>query len=119
MPILYYKANKLKAGNFAYTNQPSMWPSNTYNLDDSFLNDGSGNSLGIIGYPAGYHPLSYPTNSGLFYDAIQNPNFPGDQLTSVPGRPYRSESFILQSAGPDGLYGTTDDVFNFDLFCFR
>ena len=28
-------------------------------------------------------------------------------------RPYRAHSYILISAGVDGLYGTGDDVFNF------
>ncbi len=28
-------------------------------------------------------------------------------------RPYRSDSFILLSAGFDGEYGTRDDVYNF------
>jgi len=44
----------------------------------------------------------------LFYDQTQNTNFVS------PPRPYRADSFILHSAGPDGLYGTVDDVFNFD-----
>ena len=29
-------------------------------------------------------------------------------------RPYRADSYILMSAGFDGLYGTKDDVFNFE-----
>jgi prepilin-type N-terminal cleavage/methylation domain-containing protein len=105
MPILYYKANKLKIGNDP---DPAQWGNNTYNIDDSFLNDMSGNSLGIIGYPAGLHPLSNQANASIFYNAIANPNF------TSPVRPYRAESFLLHSAGPDGLYGTIDDMFNFD-----
>ena len=33
----------------------------------------------------------------------------------VPGGfwPYRADSYILISAGPDGLYGTGDDITNF------
>jgi len=38
----------------------------------------------------------------------------GIRIFDIPPRPYRSDSFILLSAGPDGLYGTGDDVFNFD-----
>jgi len=48
------------------------------------------------------------SNYTLFYSRIRNPNF------TSPDRPYRSESFILQSAGYDGLFGTADDVYNFD-----
>ena len=43
-----------------------------------------------------------------FYDNIFNEN-----ITAVD-RPYRSESYILLSAGFDGEYGTEDDVFNFE-----
>ena len=34
------------------------------------------------------------------------------QVTTIK-RPYRAGSFILVSAGKDGLYGTADDIFNF------
>ena len=59
------------------------------------------------------HTLFYgdPTTGG----PTTNPNFLGDPVAPYHGRqPYRSESFILLSAGPDGLYGTADDVYNFD-----
>ena len=103
MPILYYKANRMKV-----ENDKTKWNDSTYNLRDNFCS-----GQGFINAPApfgGEHPLkNQPTNAGLFYDKIQNPNFPGP-----PARPYRAESFLLQSAGEDGLYGTMDDVFNFD-----
>ena len=100
MPILYYKANKLKIGN-----NPNDWLNSTYNFDDSFCG-----LMGIVATGAHYGgDWSDPfTTSAIFYNAIQNPNF------TSPARPYRAESFLLQSAGPDGLYGTTDDMFNFD-----
>ena len=44
----------------------------------------------------------------IFYDNIYNEN-----ITAVD-RPYRSDSYILLSAGFDGEYGTDDDVFNFE-----
>jgi hypothetical protein len=44
----------------------------------------------------------------LFYNRIANPNF------TSPPRPYRATSFILLSAGPDGMYGSPDDVYNVD-----
>ncbi|MCD6392289.1 MAG: hypothetical protein J7M40_02145, partial [Planctomycetes bacterium] len=55
------------------------------------------------------HPIDDLGGINIFYDRTANPNFPGP-----PRRPYRSESFILHSAGRDGLYGTVDDVYNFD-----
>jgi len=35
------------------------------------------------------------------------------QVTAI-NRPYRAGSYILISAGKDGLYGSPDDIFNFD-----
>ena len=54
-------------------------------------------------------PASNPMNNLIFEAKIKNPNF------EVTNRPYRAESFILVSAGADGLYGTADDVYNFDV----
>lgn len=100
MPILYYKANKLKIGNDP---NPIEWDKDTYNINDSFCG-----GLGIIAY-GNHFDGDVIANASIFYNAIQNPNFPGP-----PARPYRAESFLLHSAGPDGLYGTPDDMFNFD-----
>jgi hypothetical protein len=55
------------------------------------------------------HPLCDGINDWQdFENMILNPNI------TVTKRPCRADSFILISAGPDGLYGTRDDVFNFD-----
>lgn len=43
----------------------------------------------------------------LFYESIRNPQ------VSPLVRPYNQDSYILISAGYDGLYGTADDVVNF------
>ncbi len=50
------------------------------------------------------HPLS---NWGTFYDFIRDP-----KVQARPW-PYRPDSYILISAGYDGLYGTDDDICNF------
>lgn len=105
MPILYYKANTMKIGNDpVYAN----WGTNTYNIGDSFCQ-----ALGFTENFWATRPVLFSSdttaNATTFYNAIQNPNFPGP-----PARPYRADSFLLQSAGADGLYGTADDVFNFD-----
>ncbi|RKY07205.1 MAG: hypothetical protein DRP56_06115 [Planctomycetota bacterium] len=108
MPILYYKANKLEIG---HDPNPVEWANNTYNIDHNFM------ILSLIVPFGGSHPLSNSANAYIFYNAIKNPNFPGDPAypaSGQPPRPYRAESFILHSAGPDGLYGTTDDIFNFE-----
>ncbi len=109
MPILYYRANTSQIGN----NPSSLnWGANTYNLNDSYC-DGQG----IIRRPIPFqssepaHPLANCENderaANYFYGMIKNPNF------TSPERPYRANSFLLHSAGPDGLYGTPDDMFNF------
>jgi len=56
------------------------------------------------------HPLSIkaPACFKIFYERTWNKNF------TAPNRPYNADTFILHSAGLDGLYGTADDVFNFD-----
>ena len=43
----------------------------------------------------------------VFYPEIRDNNF-------ATYNPHRPESFILISAGPDGNFGTADDVYNFD-----
>lgn len=109
MPILYYRANPGRIGNDPVYEK---WGTNTYNLNDSFCG-----SAGIIARSVPFqststsHPLSQAYSdvnaANLFYSRILNPNF------TSPPRPYRANSFLLQSAGPDGLYGTPDDIFNF------
>jgi hypothetical protein len=47
------------------------------------------------------------TGRELFYDAITNPTI----TTQV--RPYNQTSYILMSAGFDGIFGTPDDIYNF------
>jgi prepilin-type N-terminal cleavage/methylation domain-containing protein len=105
MPILYYRADKTKIAHSAASPDTS-----TYNVLDSLYTSTSASAKGILGqivpFSGGAHPLR--TDFTPFYNALQNPNF------TSPVRPYRAESFILHSAGPDGLYGTIDDVFNFD-----
>jgi type II secretory pathway pseudopilin PulG len=54
------------------------------------------------------HPLGRPGNSyQFFYDYIRDP-----KINAKPW-PYRPDSYILISAGADGLYGTSDDITNF------
>lgn len=91
MPVLYYRADTSK-------------PGKEYNYMDNVNIPGLGPPSRMYSPPSQTHPL-VPTPS-KFLDLIRNPNF--------TDRYYRTESFILLSAGHDGLYGTPDDVFNFD-----
>ncbi len=55
------------------------------------------------------HPLTRSANRyQFFYDYIRDP-----KIAARPW-PYRPDSYILISAGADGLYGTGDDIRNFE-----
>jgi prepilin-type N-terminal cleavage/methylation domain-containing protein len=107
MPILYYRAN---TSNFKHDpDDYEPFKDNVYDVrDNDFIVNRAvpwNNSV--------FHPMNNLTgpnagDPGIFYENTLNPNFDN------PLRPYRSDSFILLSAGPDGLYGTVDDVFNFE-----
>jgi hypothetical protein len=110
MPILYYKANarnKLHDRALAATNPQQ----NIYNYLDNYdllrlevpWMPGTYHPMG----PSGTTPIGTTADPFIFYDAILN------EKISVP-KPFNSDSYILISAGFDGLYGTKDDVFNFE-----
>jgi len=91
-PILYYKAN---------TSEKTI-----RGIYDASDND----ALVLVKQQADRreHPLSWPANRyGFFYDYIRDPT-----IAARPW-PYRPDSYILISAGADGLYGTGDDIRNF------
>ena len=105
MPVLYYKADtssKLHDPNVAPT--PLDNSGNIYNFWDNQALIGLGKPWEQGGKGAS-HSLS---NSARFYRNTRN-----NQITTVR-RPYREESYILMSAGYDGEYGTSDDIYNFD-----
>ena len=116
MPILYYKANPANIGHVTSTKVPDL-ESNIYDVRDNqeliniplpwsgvlvhpMASDGT-SSIGSIPGPA------IPAWPGLFYQLTLNPKIP------TRDRPYRAESYLLLSAGFDGEYGTSDDVWNF------
>jgi len=91
MPILYYKANAVGSADI-------------YDYGDNAALVG----LGIPFMPlvAGVPP-SHPFDPAVFLGQIRD-----DKITSVL-RPKNVDSYILLSAGFDGVYGTGDDIFNF------
>jgi len=111
MPILYYRAGLTKTA-FPVPGAAvaGASPSYIYDVRDN-------QNLIEKGLPwdtsvTGVHPLSRnlggdPAYPNRFYDMIRDPQIP------TQDRPYRQDSYILLSAGFDGLYGTVDDVFNF------
>lgn len=101
MPILYYKAdtsNNLHDPNTAPTPADSM--GNIYNYWDN-------NELVNLGRPGKTltHRLANPAR---FYRNTRN------NYVTTERRPYRTDSYILISAGYDGEYGTSDDICNFE-----
>lgn len=92
-PILYYRANtaeKVIRGIY------NIWDNDAFVQMKQLLD-------------AREHPLGRSANQFEFFyeDYIRN--------TKIDARPwpYRPDSYILISAGADGLYGTSDDICNF------
>lgn len=107
LPILYFKADTLVTAHDAslYVGAGGDPETNIYDIVDNYPVF----NLFVLGTTDVYHPMQDDTDGyELFYATTVNPNF------TSPIRPYRAESFILMSAGKDGLYGTVDDVFNFE-----
>ena len=91
MPILYFKANPDQAT----TNMIYTYTDNAAVINFKASNDGIPTADPIL------------TN---FYTIIEDTQAASVAFTS---RPYRADSYILISAGSDGLYGTADDITNF------
>lgn len=103
MPILYYKADSSKLVHDV--NDPTN-PNNIYNYLDNhaFLNLG-------LPWDTTKKPPLYQGTVGLpgqvFYEKTL------DKSALPIQRPHNKDSYILISAGWDGIYGTRDDVYNF------
>ncbi|MFZ0035157.1 MAG: prepilin-type N-terminal cleavage/methylation domain-containing protein [Sedimentisphaerales bacterium] len=103
MPILYYKADSSKLVHDV--NNPDD-AGNIYNYKDNHL-------LLKLGLPwdQATKPPLYQVTGGLegqvFYEKTL------DKSVLPIERPHNKDSYILISAGWDGIYGTADDVFNF------
>lgn len=104
MPILYYRANTTNINHAFDSSNWGMNDQNIFSYGDNYLFY----ALDAPWDTSQIHPLRPNGNPQIFYNRTTNPNF------TNPPRPYNSQSFILHSAGLDGLYGTPDDVFNFD-----
>jgi hypothetical protein len=100
MPILYYKADTSKTAHDI--NDPNN-SENIYNYRDNqaLL------ALGVPGNPGKKHPLYQ--NPKIFYEMTRN------YRSTKTNKPQRADTYILLSAGLDGLYGTIDDIANFDI----
>jgi prepilin-type N-terminal cleavage/methylation domain-containing protein len=99
-PILYYRAETSSK-----TIEPPAAPfQRIYNIFD---NVPLASQLNSIADSTKAHQLGNPATMQVFYDYIRDL-----KVTARPW-PYRPDSYILISAGADGLYGTKDDICNF------
>jgi len=106
MPILYYKAdtsNFLHDPNSATASTDSN--GNIYNYFDNHMLVSLGKPWEQAGSTSSPPSLSNPAR---FYRNTRN-----TQITTLR-RPFRTDSYILISAGFDGEYGTADDICNFE-----
>lgn len=101
-PILYFKANTSSK----YLGDPES--GSIYRVGDNLELIGLG-SVEELPQDVRTHPLSLNNPFGNFIQEIMDPK------VSTTNRmwPYRPDSYILISAGADGLYGTEDDITNF------
>jgi len=99
MPILYYKADTSKT---AHDVDDPNNPDNIYNYKDNHALL----ALGVPGKPGVKHPMY--EDPKIFYEITKN------HKNLTQNEPHRAETYILISAGPDGLYGTPDDIANFE-----
>ncbi len=98
-PILYYKANPASKD---HSRTGTAYADRIYNVLDN-------EELVKLGTLTGKtHSIADTAGSyAKFYEFIKDP-----RVTAVPW-PYKPDSYILISAGPDGEYGTKDDICNF------
>ena len=108
MPILYYRANT------------SRLKHNYADREESIYNSDDNQDLVDLGLPwdigGGSHPIASTgttpdgdsADPAIFYVMTRDKNI------SATARPCRADSYILISAGFDSLYGTRDDIFNFE-----
>lgn len=126
MPILYFKADAGKRFRVALTHErihnpsPADYRQWVYNFDDNievlklpWLRD-PGSEL-----ESGEYEPHYPDEDGdgdtdnfaqVFYEIISKPHTAGTNWD----KPFNPDTFILISAGWDGIYGTKDDITNFN-----
>jgi len=100
-PVLYYRANKR-----------GRTIRDIYDVDDNIRLT----RISVAG--ASYH-TDFNTRS-KFTQYLWDPTTgfgttDEDKLNSTAARPYNKDTFVLINAGPDGFYGTYDDITNFKV----
>ena len=103
-PILYYKANTSSKKMDGNINERiyNVYDNDSFVFSVKELED----RAKYPGHPTPVNPLA--GSLSFFYGYIRDP-----KVTTVKW-PSRPDSYILISAGADGLYGTRDDICNFE-----
>lgn len=123
MPILYYRART--AYKFQDYLHSDLGSDQNPEQNDDIYNYWDNEQLLALGDPDQGTAIVHPLRTGTviddlqrFEDMILNKQVQtATRTTSFPEgikRPYRADSFILISAGKDGLFGTADDVLNIE-----
>lgn len=107
-PILYYKANT--ASKLYDPNTTPDPEDRIYNFEDNIELIDLG-SLTAGGSEGESHPLADDSGEAL-YKLDYEGGITDSKITEILW-PHRPDSYILISAGADGLYGTKDDIRNF------
>ncbi len=102
MPVLYYRSDTSKMSHDVTT------PGNTDNIYN-YLDNHTFLSMGLPWEPTTMPPLYQITGNTAGEEFYKNTL---DEDPPIP-RPHNKDSYILISAGWDGIYGTRDDVYNF------
>ena len=116
MPVLYFRANPSALNTQLLRDSSGSAPhaNNIYNYFDNYGVIATGRLPANGGKDHKFFEPTAPWPDGsTFYNFISDPMIPISGATSC-GRPQKPDSFILISAGPDGLYGTKDDICNFE-----
>lgn len=112
-PVLYFKARTQfsrqdRTDDQNLTDDYEQDEDDIYNVIDNY----SLLELGVAGETGVDHPVISQSADGYGIDEFER-MIVNDKVTTIK-RPYRASSYILWSAGKDGLFGTADDIFNFD-----
>ncbi len=117
MPVLYYKAD---ASGILHDPNSANWPPTRISNNGYIYNYNDNQDIIDLGVPSDASAVqpwdSTSGNPAGFYSFTENDQIRNaTQLSGSTGlsRPFKPDSYLLISAGWDGLYGTRDDVTNF------
>lgn len=100
-PILYYRANASAMDIDVLTPETNR----VYNVWDNLMFA----RIGCLNPDLRHKKVDAPGDD--FYEYIKDPRI--SPPVTNRRRPYRPDSYLLISAGADGMYGTSDDICNF------